>query len=512
MPQALLLCNIFKSSYETGDIPAILKLATIVPIHKGGSRSEASNFRPISLTSHIIKTFERVLRKTLVSYLEYNKKMDPKQHGSRAGRSTLSQLLEHQDAVPKALEDDENLDSIYLDFSKAFNKCDHGILLHKIKSLGIKGKIGRWIYSFLIGRLQEVLVKGHKSSKSPLKSGVPQGSVLGPILFLIYVSDIGEDLVASVLVYVDDTKLTHKVKNEKDVEFVQDELKKLHQWGQKNNMEFNGNKFQVVRYGQDVKLKEDTIYLSGDYEEVIDQFSSLRDLGVQLTDDATFSEHIENICKKVRQKCGWLHRSFYTRNPNFMKHMFNSLIQPHIDYCSQLWMPQEGQNLDKLEKLLRDFTRKMPGLKELNYWERLKKMKMSSEQRRLERYQMIYIWKMMEDKVPNCGVAWSSDSERKGRMCAVPALRGRDSVKTLRTQSFQVSGPRLFNCLPKNIRNMTKCDLEKFKEKLDNFLSKVPDEPKTETLIPGASRLYTERQSNSLLYQVARREGTWSWS
>ena len=204
---SVLLNDILKCSYESGDIPAILKLAHIIPIHKGKSRSEPSNFRSISLTSHNVKTFERVLRKTLVNFLEFYKKMDHNQHGSRSGRSTLSQLLDQHNEVLKALEEGENLDTIYLDFSKAFDKCDHGIIFHELQSLGIKGKVGRWLFSFLTGRFLQVLVNGRKSSKSKLVSGVPQGSVLGPILFLIYISDIAEDILASTLVYVDNTKV-----------------------------------------------------------------------------------------------------------------------------------------------------------------------------------------------------------------------------------------------------------------------------------------------------------------
>ena len=323
-------------------------LAHITPIHKGGSRSEPANFRPISLTSHVIKTFERVMRRSLVAFLETNNKMDPNQHGSRTGRSTLSQLLMQQDAVLKALEEGENLDTIYLDFAKAFDKCDHGILLAKLKALGVRGRTGRWIYSFLTGRIQKVIVKGRKSKGSVLKSGVPQGSVLGPILFLVYISDIARDLTASTLVYVDDTKLRQSIKTEEDVETMQKELEKLFTWGTNNNMEFNGSKFQVIRYGNNEDIKNDTTYFTGDYNEIIERYSSLRDLGVQLQEDATFKDHIESICKKARQKCGWLFRSFYSRKPDFLKHMFNSLVQPHIDYCSQLWMPTEGQNLDKI--------------------------------------------------------------------------------------------------------------------------------------------------------------------
>ena len=190
--------------------------------------------------------------------------------------------------------------------------------------------------------------------------------------------------------------------------------------------------------------------------------------------------------------------------------MFKTLVQPHIDYCSQLWMPHEAQNLEKMEKLLKDYTRKIPGTVGLNYWERLSKLKMNSEQRRLEKYQVNYIWKIMEGLTPNCGVNWSDIEERNGRACKIPPLKGRSSVQTLRNQSFQVSGPRLFNSMPKIIRNMKNCSLEDFKCQLDIFLNKVPDEPKGQHLIPGAVNLTSGRQTNSLAYQVARIQGTWA--
>ena len=131
--------------------------------------------------------FERVLAKPLVRHLEENLKMDPRQHGGRSGRSTLSQLILHHDQILKAMEEGANVDAIYLDFAKAFDKVDHGVVLQKLKSLGIRGRLGRWIHCFLTGRTQKVVVGGESSSIMVVISGVPQGSVLGPLLFLIMI-------------------------------------------------------------------------------------------------------------------------------------------------------------------------------------------------------------------------------------------------------------------------------------------------------------------------------------
>ena len=189
--------------------------------------------------------------------------------------------------------------------------------------------------------------------------------------------------------------------------------------------------------------------------------------------------------------------------------MFNTLVQPHLDYCSQLWMPQEGRRLEQVEKVMRDFTRRIPDLRDLSYQERLSKLKMNSQQRRMERYQVIYTWKVMEGLVPNPGLTWSPADTRRGRVCEVPPLQGPPAVRALRTQSFQVSGPRLWNCMPKNIHNKTNCSQEEFKEFLDAFLTEVPDEPRATGCLPGACDPHTGRATNTLQHQAARRRRAW---
>ena len=194
-----ILHEIFKTSFHQGDIPELLKKAFVIPIFKGGSKAEPASYRPVSLTSHLVKTFERVLVRALVGYLDFKNLMDKNQHGYRSGRSTLSQLLLHHNRLLEALENGENIDAIYPNFAKAFDKVDHDLLLEKLKSLGVKGRVGVWIQSFLKNRHQQVLVDGQLSSIFTLISGVPQGSVLGPVLFLIFISDISESIESDIL-------------------------------------------------------------------------------------------------------------------------------------------------------------------------------------------------------------------------------------------------------------------------------------------------------------------------
>ena len=174
---ALPLTIFWSKSFGTGSIPHVLKTQFITPIFKGGDRTDPANYRPVSLTSHIMKTFERVVRSRLVQHLEENQLISPNQHGFRKKRSCMTQLISHIEQIYQALNNDEEVDVIYLDFAKAFDKVDHKVLMAKLQRYGIHGKALDWIREFLVGRQQTVVVEGHKSSFQPVKSGVPQGTV-----------------------------------------------------------------------------------------------------------------------------------------------------------------------------------------------------------------------------------------------------------------------------------------------------------------------------------------------
>ena len=190
-----------------------------------------------------------------------------------------------------------------------------------------------------------------------------------------------------------------------------------------------------------------------------------------------------------------------------MKTILKTLIVPHVDYCSQLWMPTTPKGIETIEKLQKHFFNIIPAIRQLNYWDQLKEMKMLSLQRRMERYRCIYTWKILEGLAPNCGVSVKLEGGRVGRKCAIPSrcTQARVAVQTMREQTYQVHGPRLFNALPVFIRNMTKCPLADFKMALDKFLEQVPDEPRVSGLTPGGCS--EAGPSNSLLEQVKRAEG-----
>ena len=499
---SLMLNNIFQHSMKCGEIPEILKLGFICPILKPESRRETpSSWRPVNLTSHVIKSFERVLRKKIVAHLEYNNLMDQRQHGSRQGRSCLSQLLEHYDEILRMLETGENVDVIYTDFAKAYEKTCHSKMLLKMKNYaGIQGTLLKWIQNFLTNRKQQVLIEGEKSQESKVLSGSIQGSVLGPVFFLIYLLDMNKDISADIKIFVDDTKIKDKVKEENDVEKLQDDVEKLYNWQANNNMEFNDSKFQLLRYGHNENLKNETLYFTGNMDQVIMRVSFLRDLGVIMSDNARFEDHIDHVTKKVRQRVGWIFRTFYSRNTEVMKHIWKTLVQCHIDFCSQLYKPSSAQGMLSIEKLFYDFTSKLPAVQSLNYWSRLKYLNMYSQERRMERYRVIYIWKNLEGLVPNSGVVCANMNERQGRKVKVPSLQagGRQAIQTLREASFQIDGARLFNKLPQKIREI-KTHIDDFKFELDKYLSNIPDQPKMNDLVPAAVCRVTVRQSNSLL-------------
>ena len=488
---------IWRYSLDSGQIPPLLKWSVITPIHKGGKKDIAKNYRPVALTSHLIKVFEKVLRNCLVAYIEEHKLFNPNQHGFRGGHSCLSQLLSHYDHITKSLEEGYNVDVIYLDFAKAFDKLDFNITLQKLYDIGLNGNMLSWITSFLTNRKQSVIVNGTKSTPEDVLSGVPQGSVLGPLLFLLMLGDIDEDVKSAfVSSFADDTRVMGKVSSENDVVNLQSDLESIYQWSEWNNALFNSDKFECLRYGSNSDIKESTHYLSNSGTE-IESKETLKDLGVKMSANANFNDHICSSIQSAQQKCAWILRTFATRARRPMLLLWKSLVQPKLDYCSQLWSPTAVGHIQRLEMVQKAFVSKIIGMRQYDYWQQLHELKLYSLQRRRERYITIYIWKVLEKMVPNFGI--TVNHRRHGRFCEVPHIKANapSRIRNLRYSSLAVKGPRLFNIMPSHIRNKKSCSVEHFKSALDKYLQTIPDHPR----LPGLTR-YCRNASNSLMDMI----------
>ena len=486
---------IWRRSLDCGEIPQMLKQSTITPIHKGGSRKEAKNYRLVALTSHLIKIFEKVIRSHIVDFIESNSLLNPNQHGFRAGHSCLSQLLQHHDKITSMLEEGWNVDVVYLDFAKAFDKVDLGITLQKLHNMGITGKVFTWIQAFLRDRQQCVVVGGKKSEFVPVPSGVPQGSVIGPLLFLILLTDIDSSVdFSSVSSFADDTRILSGIRDMDDVANLQADLDAIFTWATRNNATFNSEKFECLRYGRNESIKEDTNYLSNT-GTTIQHKDCVKDLGVTVSHDATFTKHIREITSSANLKCGWILRTFKTRDRLLLLTLWKSLVVPILDYCCQLWSPNSPGVIQGLENVQKNYLNKIAGMSDLDYWEQLRSLNLLSLQRRRERYICIYVWKILEGLVPNFGLH-SKINARRGRHCVVPITSkiGSQKFQTIRFNSMGVLGPRLFNHLPAHIRDISGCSVNTFKNALDRHLSTIPDEPRVPKLVR-----YCSKSSNSII-------------
>ena len=467
---------LWRKSLDSGTVPDIFKNAHITPIYKSGSRRLPENYRPISLTSSVIKVFEKIVKDRLTGFLERHNLLQDFQHGFRLGRSCLTALIDYFNTIVELLLTNQNVDVVYLDFAKAFDRVDHGVLLEKMKRIGVSGKLYSWIESFLCNRKQVVIVDGVQSVPVTVKSGVPQGTVLGPLLFLIMINDISEGLVCRILSFADDTRLLKNVTSVSDCESLQNDLNKTFQYASRNNLAFNKSKFQVIKFGKLENLKDAYNYV-GPSSDVIQRATEVKDLGVTFSDTLSFSSHINKVVFKCRQMSGYIFRTFSSRDPDTMLTLYKSLVQPHIDYCCQLWFPHRALELQKLESIQRLYTMRISDVKNLNYWERLSNLKLFSVERRIERYIIIYVWKVLECLIlaPETESIVPYFSARQGRMCRrFNVSDGPHIFQTLQYNSLSRCGARLFNCLPRYLRDVSGT-VSTFKEGLDKFLLSLPD-------------------------------------
>ena len=495
---AVPLTLLWNESYRISTVPEFYKQTFVAPLFKKGDRARAANYRPVALTSHIVKIYERVLRKAMVDFIEANELLCDHQHGFRRGRSCLTQLLSHFDDIFSNLCNGADTDAIYLDFAKAFDKVDHQLLIKKLRKYHFSEHLISWIASFLSNRSQHVVVNGMTSFLAMIISGVPQGSVLGPLLFILFINDMqGCISLSTIRFFADDTRLLKHIFCHTDSSELQKDLDSVIKWSKENNMSLHEDKFEVMihkhrphslLYELPFAICEMTYNTSDSILYPVDQ---LKDLGVIVSSDLSWSPHVSSLTSRARSIASWVLSAFRRRDRLTMLTLFKSLVRSHLEYCCPLWNTNKVMDIDLIEGVQRTFTSKIWGLQHLNYWERLSSLNLMSLQRRRERYIIIHMWKIYSNTVPNSvGIEFMSPS-RLGIKARVPPIIKSSSLRnqSLYDSSFAVMGPRLWNILPSHLHLIA--ELQQFKTELTKFINQFPDKPPV--------RGYCYANTNSLL-------------
>ena len=385
------LYKIFRLSVDQRKAAKGWKLANVPPLFKSGNRENPGNFRPISLTSVVCKILESIIVDLMTDHIERNKLMLDSQHGFRHGRSCLSNLLGFFHDMFSIYDKTRAVDVLYLDFQKAFDKVPHDKLMMKVRALGIIEEVADWIQDWLSDREQRVVINGEASEWAHVTSGVPQGSVLGPLLFIIYINDIDVGLTSKLAKFADDTKLGINAADEVAVQGLQDDLHKLSKWSEDWQMPFNVEKCKVMHIGYNNQNAE--YLLSGKEVQSVDQE---KDLGVIISNDLKFSKQCIKAEKTAQKMVGYIKRQFRNRNKEIVMPLYKSLVRPQLEYAVQFWSPPLRKDISRLEAVQARATKLIPTVRQFRYEERLKRLNLYSLEIRRLRGQLIETFKIFQ--------------------------------------------------------------------------------------------------------------------
>jgi len=348
------LQRIFTTSYLTGDTPNDWKMANICPVFKKGERYQAANYRPVSLTCISAKIMEHCIVSNMLDHMEENKIFYPLQHGFRRQLSTETQLITFVQQLATELKNGHQVDSVILDFSKAFDKVCHRLLLHKLQFYGINGLTKQWISAFLTGRSQQVVVNGEKSAPMDVLSGVPQGTVIGPILFLCYINDMPSSVSSQVRLFADDAIIYRRINTEKDTELLQNDLNSLENWEKTWKMSFNASKCESIIFSRKRSTRVTTYFL---HDTPLKLVTSAKYLGITLASNLSWSRHIDFTVKKANRAYGLIRRNLKVAPKEVRSHAYISLVRPHLEYGATIWDPHTAGDSNRIEAVQRRAAR-----------------------------------------------------------------------------------------------------------------------------------------------------------
>jgi len=443
------LTELFKYLRHLGHMPSQWKTANITPVFKKGLSSEVSNYRPISLTSIFCKLFERLIQNKILTYLSDNNLISPHQHGFLTKHSTCSQLLETVNDWSIALRNKHVVDVVYFDFAKAFDTVSHVKLISKLQAYGIDGTLLSIITDFLTDRSQRVVLRAGTSAFSKVVSGVPQGSVLGPLLFLLYINDI-TDLFpghVSIKLFADDIKIYMEINNISDAAVFQNSINLVCEWAKMWQLKLATTKCQYMRVG--LRRTDTSSYSLNGVD--LNKINSCSDLGVKFDSVLSFADHIDGIVFKAKQRANQILRCFVSRDKWVLTKAFAVFVRPLLEYCSPVWSPCTVTAINKLESVQRMFTKRLPDMMSLSYDARLQLLGLERLELRRIHSDLIMCFKITHQLV---SIPFSSMFE----LSASRATRGHpfklaypDSRINVRANSFPVRVIALWNRLPEYV-------------------------------------------------------------
>ena len=384
------LTIIFRKSMETGIVPSAWKEANVSPLFKKGIKTNPLNYRPVSLTSVVGKVFETLIRDVLVKHASENAIINIQQHGFMKKKSTLTNLLEYLEALTKANDQHIPVDVNYLDCRKAFDTVPHLRLIEKLRTLGVRGNILNWVTNFLLNRRQCVSIRGSTSRWLPVDSGVPQGSVLGPILFLFYINDLIDGLECPILLFADDAKIFKEIKSQDDIDMLTRDMEKIQNWSNKWLLTFNEEKCTTMHIGKQ-NLKTDYTLNN----KILKKTVLEKDLGVFVSCDLKPSQHVAKVAARANSIIGLVKKNFDYLDSETILSIHTTIIRPMLEYAVQSWCPYQAKDIEELEKIQHRITKLVPGFQDLPYDERCRRLKLPKLSERRDRGDLIETYKIL---------------------------------------------------------------------------------------------------------------------
>ena len=461
------LTAIFTKSIITGIYPTEWKMARVTPVFKKGEKSDLNNYRPISVIPVVSNVFEKIVYDQLYQYLNDNQLLSSCQSGFRSLHSTLTALLEATNSWSVSIDNGFLNGVVFIDLKKAFDTIDHEIILRKLSYFGADQATAKWFQSYLSNRTQRCNVNGNLSTASTVTCGVPQGSILGPLLFLMYINDLPNCLrVAAPRMFADDTSITLSAKTVADLKLaVTSELNNLTCWLRANKLSLNVAKTELMIIGSRQRLNTqcEEINISID-DRTIKRVDHIKSLGLTIDAQLSWSKHVDEISKKVSSAIGALKRVRPFIPTDVAVQIYNALILPHFDYCSPVWDGMSGCLSDKLQKLQNRAARVITQspfdtssnlLLAMLRWEKLSL--------RRKKQKALIMYKTLNELAPD--YLQCLFTERHVNDYNLRNLEGKLSLPKPNTnylkRSFCYSGACLWNNLPQDLKSV--CSIGQFK-------------------------------------------------